>query len=725
MTYTCYNCFRIKASDSACPYCGYDHKDADRHYPYALKAGSILNGRYTVGRVLGQGGFGITYIAQDYYQAGQCVAIKEYFPSEFAGREGNTSNVIVHSVDQQENYDYGKEKFLEEAKTLAAFNGDEHIVRIYSYFEENNTAYFTMEYVEGLALDKYMAQQGGRLSCEEADRLILPLMDSLGKIHAKGIVHRDIAPDNIIITKDGTAKLIDFGAARYSTGEKSKSLDVILKHGFAPKEQYLRRGRQGPFTDVYALAATYYYAITGKVPPEAIERIDEDSLIPPSSLGIRIPEKTEDALFKAMEINAADRYQNMGEFYQAMASQAYDAPPPSPPKEELPTMKKQGLNPTEAGGADLVSKPVPPKQKAGSKEKPDVGNREYRTAPPAKNSSGKGKKIGIISAVALCVIIVVVAIGLFPSDSSNVSIPPTPLETFETAETAEIPDSIKEIVASASPDSALGKIVKDGVLTVAVDPDSIPMEFIDRVKSGQERYVGFDISLARYLAEMLGVSLEIQAMDEQDCINAVLSGDVPISISSYERGEFSKNYDDIIESQSYYAGEKLSQPIVVIRADNAEKYKTEADFFASNPSICVTTERLQRIIDNQYSIWSLHVDSETSISFAGPYANPDIPLDIWIEMLEEGSFDAVIAEEYSDVEKYVDSNPNLTFCRWGMKPEYDHGPYTVLIKKGDMSLYHAVNEVLEKALASDLYINWYNSAVKESKHLSAAEIDSY
>ena len=315
----CYNCFREKSSYGPCPFCGYDPSDAEKKYPLALKPGSILNVRYIVGRVIGQGGFGITYIAQD-YQTKERVAIKEYFPSEFAGRSGAQSSIQVHSEDQKENFEYGKAQFLQEAKTLAAFIGDEHIVRIYSYFEENNTAYFVMEYVDGYALDKYMAQKGGRLSVDEATRLLLPLMQSLDKVHAKGIIHRDIAPDNIIITKDGTAKLIDFGAARYSTGEKSKSLDVILKHGFAPKEQYMRRGRQGPFTDIYALAATYYYAITGKVPPDAIERTEDDNLFPPSSLGIKIPEGTEDALFKALEVNASRRYQSMHDFYQDMAS---------------------------------------------------------------------------------------------------------------------------------------------------------------------------------------------------------------------------------------------------------------------------------------------------------------------------------------------------------------------------------------------------------------------
>ena len=312
----CYQCFREKGAETVCPFCGYDPTGAADKYPLALRPGTILNGRYTVGRVLGQGGFGITYIAQE-YRTGERVALKEYFPSEFAGRSQGLT-VQVHSSQQLENYEYGKARFLEEAKTLAAFIGNENIVRIYSYFEENGTAYFAMEYVDGLPLDQYMARRGGRLSPAEANRLLLPLMAALETVHLKGIVHRDIAPDNIIIAKDGTAKLIDFGAARYSTGEKSKSLDVIIKHGFAPKEQYMRRGRQGPFTDIYALAASYYYAITGKVPPEAIERLDEDNLIPPRMLGIKLSSEAEDALFKALEVNAADRYQSMAEFYQAM-----------------------------------------------------------------------------------------------------------------------------------------------------------------------------------------------------------------------------------------------------------------------------------------------------------------------------------------------------------------------------------------------------------------------
>ena len=238
----CGNCFHELHTSGPCPLCGYDGTGKDKKHPQALRPGAILNGRYIVGRVLGQGGFGITYLALD-NPSGERVAIKEYYPSELAGRGLDGCTVAIHSEERAENFAYGKAQFLEEARTLAAVSGSGSIVRIYSYFEENGTAYFAMEYVEGVPLDEYLRQKSGHLTAQEAETLFLPLMAALETVHKKGIVHRDIAPDNLIVTGDGTVKLIDFGAARYSTGEKSKSLDVILKHGFAPYEQYMRRGR--------------------------------------------------------------------------------------------------------------------------------------------------------------------------------------------------------------------------------------------------------------------------------------------------------------------------------------------------------------------------------------------------------------------------------------------------------------------------------------------------
>ena len=178
----CYSCFAEKSAAGACPRCGYDPASDEGKYPIALRAGSILNGRYIVGRVLGQGGFGITYLAQDYQTKG-LVAIKEYLPTEFAGRTTGTYAVQVYSGDRRENFEYGKEQFLAEAKTLAEFIGNDHIVRIYSYFEEYGTAYLAMEYIDGESLDKYMSHHGGRLSVERANELLIPVMEALDWVH--------------------------------------------------------------------------------------------------------------------------------------------------------------------------------------------------------------------------------------------------------------------------------------------------------------------------------------------------------------------------------------------------------------------------------------------------------------------------------------------------------------------------------------------------------------
>ena len=227
-----------------------------------------------------------TYLAQD-YQTKELVAIKEFFPDTMATRTGGTT-VTPFSGERGENFAYGRNTFLEEAKTMAEFLDNPNIVRVHSYFEENGTGYFVMEYLDGVSFQQYIKDHGGRISWEETLKIMLPVLDALSAMHAKGIIHRDVTPDNIYITKEGAVKLLDFGAARYSLGNVSRSLDVILKHGFAPKEQYKRHGRQGPYTDVYSAAATIYYAITGTKPDDAIERSDEDTMPLPTTLGAKI-----------------------------------------------------------------------------------------------------------------------------------------------------------------------------------------------------------------------------------------------------------------------------------------------------------------------------------------------------------------------------------------------------------------------------------------------------
>ena len=315
----CYNCFQEKPDAAGpCPHCGFDLEENERKFPVALRAGTVLNGRYIVGRVLGQGGFGITYLALD-TQLNAKVAIKEFMPGEIATRQGTTVSVMMDT--KSEEFAYGAERFQEEARTLAKFIGNPNIAAVTSYFDENDTSYFVMDYIEGISFKTYIANHGGKISVEETLNVMIPVLRALTAVHAEGFIHRDVTPDNIYITKDGMVKLLDFGSARYSIGDKSKSLDVILKVGYAPKEQYIRRSRQGPFTDVYSCAACFYAAITGFLPPESLERLDHDELVPISQAGIEIPEYLDKAILKGLAVQPEDRFQSAAEFLEAIERQ--------------------------------------------------------------------------------------------------------------------------------------------------------------------------------------------------------------------------------------------------------------------------------------------------------------------------------------------------------------------------------------------------------------------
>ena len=315
----CYNCFQERETqEGPCPYCGFDLAENEKRFPVALRAGTVLNDRYIIGRVLGQGGFGITYLALD-TQLNAKVAIKEFMPGEIATRQGTTVSVLAEN--RSEEFAYGAERFQEEARTLAKFIGNPNIAGVSSYFDENDTSYFVMDYIEGISFKTYIANHGGKISVEETLNVMIPVLRALTAVHAEGFIHRDVTPDNIYITKDGMVKLLDFGSARYSIGDKSKSLDVILKVGYAPKEQYIRRSRQGPFTDVYSCAACFYAAITGFLPPESLERMDEDTLVPISQCGIEIPEYLDKAILKGLAVQPEDRFQSAQEFLDAIEQQ--------------------------------------------------------------------------------------------------------------------------------------------------------------------------------------------------------------------------------------------------------------------------------------------------------------------------------------------------------------------------------------------------------------------
>lgn len=269
----CFGCFKEKEPGIICPYCGFDE---NKEKPFlALPLGSILNGRYMVGKVLGIGGFGITYLGYDLTLEIR-VAIKEYMPSALATRYTDQYSVVL-TGHVEADYKYGMERFLEEARILAKLQNTPNIVSVQNYFKENNTAYFVMEYIEGMSLKEYVASQGDKIPFEQAMTILQPVMEALEQVHALNLLHRDISPDNIYITANGESRLLDFGAARFAAGD-GKSVSVILKHGYAPEEQYSSHGNQGPWTDVYAMGATLYRCITGILPPDSIERIHTDTL---------------------------------------------------------------------------------------------------------------------------------------------------------------------------------------------------------------------------------------------------------------------------------------------------------------------------------------------------------------------------------------------------------------------------------------------------------------
>ena len=310
----CRGCMKEKKdAESVCEHCGFDSKtyQVNNHW---LPLNTILNGKYLVGRVLGEGGFGITYIAID-LNLNMPVAIKEYYPNGFVSRDTTqlNNNVTKYQGEKLEFFEKGLDRFLTEARSVAQFYQTNGIAKVIDFFKENDTAYIVMEYVDGITLKQYLKDQGGKLPVETVLALVKPVINSLEEVHKAGLIHRDISPDNIMINSKGDLKLLDFGAARKYEDSANKSLSIMLKPGYAPEEQYRTRGVQGPFTDVYALCATMYKMITGKTPPESLERRAEDTIVWPSAMGIAIDENVESVLKKGMEIISKDRIQDMTE----------------------------------------------------------------------------------------------------------------------------------------------------------------------------------------------------------------------------------------------------------------------------------------------------------------------------------------------------------------------------------------------------------------------------
>lgn len=260
-----------------------------------------IRNRYKIETILDSGGFGITYLAED-TEFCQKVVLKKYCPLE----------------DRKISYEKGKKDFLREARTLSALSDITAIVRVLDYFEERGDAYIVMEYVKGHSLRKYIENRIESMNFSQAWDFFLPIIDALEKMHEKNLIHRDINPDNIIVREDETLKLIDFGSAREYASDVT--MTAIVKGGYATPEQYMRKGKQGPWTDVYSICATIYEMITGVIPESSIERQNKDKLYPPSSYGCEITPQQEESLMKGLSLDYKRRYQNIVQLKQSLSS---------------------------------------------------------------------------------------------------------------------------------------------------------------------------------------------------------------------------------------------------------------------------------------------------------------------------------------------------------------------------------------------------------------------
>ena len=289
----------------------------------ALPAGTVVHRRYRIQRTLGEGGFGVTYLVTD-LKEGQTVAMKEYMPSDIASRR--SGSVEVTPLPQhKESYERFRTRFLEEARIIYQYRGHPNIVRVMHLFYENNTAYYVMEFVKGMDLGKLLERNGQRLPWQTLRPIFSQVVTALAEVHRSGIIHCDISPDNIFILQGGQVKLIDFGAAK--SVMKGQSSVILLKRGYAPPEQLSANGQIGPWTDVYALAVTMYRCVTGKLPPNAEDRMMVDRTVWPSQLGVAPSDQWEQALRGAMALRPDQRYQDAEQFWQDLNRQTAAAVP--------------------------------------------------------------------------------------------------------------------------------------------------------------------------------------------------------------------------------------------------------------------------------------------------------------------------------------------------------------------------------------------------------------
>ena len=412
----CPYCMNPLGEGQVCSVCGLT---AGSYTPQShhLPPGTVLQDRYLIGRVLGEGGFGITYIGCD-LQLEVRIAIKEYFPVNRVTRNADVSlTVSRYTGTSDEDFEKDLDRFLLEARIMAKLSKNRTIVSVHDFFRANGTACIVMEYIEGTTLKDLTKQRGGRIPAWELLHLIEPLFFALQTVHEAGLIHRDISPENIML-ENGVVRLLDFGCARDMNTDQT--MTVLLKQDYAPPEQYLGRG-QGPWTDVYALAATMYYCLTGRKPQKAMDRLVEDELILPRKLGVDLTERQEAALLHAMRVRQRQRYQSMAEFHAALYEGFENMPRPG---EEFPVPE-----PVPDPVPDPVPEPVP-----------DSGKSRILQTLPAKPAYLAGGAAVLV----ILILVIVLAVHAGRSDQTSVQTEDAEVLQEETAETEETTEAEAE-----------------------------------------------------------------------------------------------------------------------------------------------------------------------------------------------------------------------------------------------------------------------------------------
>lgn len=419
----CLYCMSPLREGPPCPACG---QTGSAYSPatHQIPPGSVLAGRYLVGRVLGEGGFGITYLGCD-LRLELRVAIKEYYPVDRVSRSSARSlRVEKHSGCLGESFEAGRERFVQEAQVMARIDKMPQIVSVRDFFQENNTAYIVMEYVDGTTLKELVARRGGKMSAGELLPLVEPLFPALSAMHALDLIHRDISPDNLMLDKGGV-RLLDFGCAREAAQGKN-SMTVVLKQGYSPIEQYQHKG-QGPWTDIYSLAATLYYCLTGTTPPQALDRICDEELTPPRQLGADVTPAQERAILRGMGLRRSQRYATAEEFHAALYQGAETPPSPAMPGDVTVALEPESAPVILAQGPVMPGELTVPLEDERAAPAPEpAGDKAGQPLETARQdgSNRRRERLGIVGGIAALALLLALLVWFLGGRLSMADTPP-------------------------------------------------------------------------------------------------------------------------------------------------------------------------------------------------------------------------------------------------------------------------------------------------------------